>query len=90
MYKCHEKALNLENGLFNEQILLKPNKNNVNMSFSPSNERNALETGQSKGESSSSQDSSDIFESLTLDFGPYETVHRWKRMPACDEFVGAR
>ncbi|XP_046841272.1 leucine-zipper-like transcriptional regulator 1 isoform X2 [Xenia sp. Carnegie-2017] len=32
----------------------------------------------------------DIFENLTLDFGPHETVHRWKRMPACDEFVGAR
>lgn len=27
---------------------------------------------------------------LTLDFGPFETVHRWKRMPECDEFVGAR
>ena len=37
-----------------------------------------------------SGDVSDIFECLTLDFGPYETVHRWKRMPACDEFVGAR
>ncbi|PVD31376.1 hypothetical protein C0Q70_06788 [Pomacea canaliculata] len=29
-------------------------------------------------------------ECLTLDFGPFETVHRWKRMPECDEFVGAR
>ncbi|XP_028396682.1 leucine-zipper-like transcriptional regulator 1 [Dendronephthya gigantea] len=36
------------------------------------------------------EDVSDIFECLTLDFSPYETVHRWKRMPACDEFVGAR
>ncbi|ELT93946.1 hypothetical protein CAPTEDRAFT_218846 [Capitella teleta] len=27
---------------------------------------------------------------LTLDFGPFETVHRWKRMPECDVFVGAR
>ncbi|CAG0881340.1 unnamed protein product [Darwinula stevensoni] len=27
---------------------------------------------------------------LTLDFGPFETVHRWRRMPDCDEFVGAR
>lgn len=27
---------------------------------------------------------------LTLDFGPFETVHRWRRMPECDEFVGAR
>ncbi|XP_014247262.1 leucine-zipper-like transcriptional regulator 1 [Cimex lectularius] len=27
---------------------------------------------------------------LTLDFGPVETVHCWKRMPECDEFVGAR
>jgi hypothetical protein len=29
-------------------------------------------------------------ECLALDFGPFETVHRWKRMPECDEFVGAR
>ena len=29
-------------------------------------------------------------ECLTLDFGPFESVHRWKRMPECDEFVGAR
>ena len=29
-------------------------------------------------------------ECLTLDFGPFETVHKWKRMPDCDEFVGAR
>ncbi|CAH0765579.1 unnamed protein product [Bemisia tabaci] len=29
-------------------------------------------------------------ECLTLDFGSFETVHRWKRMPECDEFVGAR
>ncbi|KAG7197202.1 hypothetical protein KM043_007278 [Ampulex compressa] len=27
---------------------------------------------------------------LTLDFGQSETVHRWQRMPECDEFVGAR
>lgn len=35
-------------------------------------------------------DVGDIFDNLTLDFGPCETVHRWRRMPACDEFVGAR
>ncbi|PNF37011.1 Leucine-zipper-like transcriptional regulator 1 [Cryptotermes secundus] len=29
-------------------------------------------------------------ECLTLDFGPFEAVHRWKRMLECDEFVGAR
>ena len=29
-------------------------------------------------------------ECLTLNFGPTETVHGWKRMPECDEFVGAR
>ncbi|XP_033223341.1 leucine-zipper-like transcriptional regulator 1 [Belonocnema kinseyi] len=29
-------------------------------------------------------------ECLTLDFGPFETVHRWQRMPECAEFVGAR
>lgn len=27
---------------------------------------------------------------LTLEVGPFETVHRWKRMLECDEFVGAR
>lgn len=27
---------------------------------------------------------------LTLEFGRFETVHKWKRMPECDEFVGAR
>lgn len=32
----------------------------------------------------------DSAECLTLDFGPFETVHKWKRMPSCDEFVGAR
>ncbi|XP_063220243.1 leucine-zipper-like transcriptional regulator 1 isoform X2 [Bacillus rossius redtenbacheri] len=32
----------------------------------------------------------ETMECLTLDFGPFETVHRWKRMPECDEFVGAR
>lgn len=29
-------------------------------------------------------------ECLMLDFGPFETVHRWRQMPNCDEFVGAR
>lgn len=33
---------------------------------------------------------SDSAECLTLDFGPFETVNRWRKMPACDEFVGAR
>ena len=32
----------------------------------------------------------DSAECLTLDFGPFETVHEWKRMPSCDEFVGTR
>lgn len=27
---------------------------------------------------------------FTLDFAPFETVHQWKRMLECDEFVGAR
>uniref|UniRef100_A0A2H6N319 BTB domain-containing protein n=1 Tax=Micrurus carvalhoi TaxID=3147026 RepID=A0A2H6N319_9SAUR len=27
---------------------------------------------------------------MTLNFGPFETVHRWRRLPPCDEFVGAR
>jgi len=29
-------------------------------------------------------------DSLTLDFGPFETMFRWRKMPECDEFVGAR
>ncbi|XP_076294734.1 leucine zipper like transcription regulator 1 isoform X3 [Lasioglossum baleicum] len=29
-------------------------------------------------------------ECLTLEFGRFETVHRWQRMLECDEFVGAR
>uniref|UniRef100_A0A0D9RKB8 Leucine-zipper-like transcriptional regulator 1 n=1 Tax=Chlorocebus sabaeus TaxID=60711 RepID=A0A0D9RKB8_CHLSB len=33
---------------------------------------------------------SDSVEYLTLNFGPLETVHRWRRLPPCDEFVGAR
>lgn len=27
---------------------------------------------------------------LTLEIGPCETVHSWRHMPDCDEFVGAR
>ena len=30
------------------------------------------------------------FESLTLDFGPAETVHHWEKLLECDEFVGSR
>ncbi|CAB4023736.1 leucine-zipper-like transcriptional regulator 1 isoform X2 [Paramuricea clavata] len=62
------------------------------MSLSPSSGRNtARNLGETdQNESSAGRDASDIFECLTLEFGPYETVHRWERMPACDEFVGAR
>ncbi|RVE54016.1 hypothetical protein evm_001419 [Chilo suppressalis] len=28
--------------------------------------------------------------SLKMEFGPFETIHRWKRMSECYEFVGAR
>lgn len=28
--------------------------------------------------------------SLKMEFGPFETVHKWKRMSECYEFVGAR
>uniref|UniRef100_UPI00358FA4E7 leucine-zipper-like transcriptional regulator 1 n=1 Tax=Myxine glutinosa TaxID=7769 RepID=UPI00358FA4E7 len=34
--------------------------------------------------------SSDCVEFLTLNFGHFETTHRWRRLPPCDEFVGAR
>nr|XP_054748886.1 leucine-zipper-like transcriptional regulator 1 [Lytechinus pictus] len=30
------------------------------------------------------------WQDVTIDSGPYETVHRWRQMPECDEFVGAR
>ena len=30
------------------------------------------------------------WQEVTIDTGPFETVHRWRRMPECDEFVGAR
>eukprot|EP00057_Strongylocentrotus_purpuratus_P026721 XP_011681195.1 PREDICTED: leucine-zipper-like transcriptional regulator 1 [Strongylocentrotus purpuratus] len=30
------------------------------------------------------------WQEVTIDSGPYETVHRWRQMPECDEFVGAR
>ncbi|KAG8597978.1 hypothetical protein GDO81_002448 [Engystomops pustulosus] len=33
---------------------------------------------------------SDSVEYLTLNFGPFESVHRWRRLLPCDEFVGAR
>lgn len=29
-------------------------------------------------------------ECLTLDFGPFETVHEWKQMLTCTEFVGSK
>lgn len=32
----------------------------------------------------------EAIDTLSLDFGRYETVNRWKGMPECDEFVGAR
>ncbi len=28
--------------------------------------------------------------SLILDFGQVETLHSWRKLPECDEFVGAR
>lgn len=33
---------------------------------------------------------SQSIENLTLDFGPSETVHQWRKLPECDEFVGPR
>ena len=32
----------------------------------------------------------EAIDTLSLDFGRFETVNRWKEMPECDEFVGAR
>ena len=28
-------------------------------------------------------------EYLSLDFGPFEAINCWKKMPDCDQFVGA-
>lgn len=33
---------------------------------------------------------SGLSEAFTLEIGPFEAVHRWKSLPECDEFVGAR
>jgi N-acetylneuraminic acid mutarotase len=33
---------------------------------------------------------SESAECLTLDFGPFETINRWRMMPECAEFVGPR
>ena len=33
---------------------------------------------------------SQSIENLTLDFGPTETVHQWRKLPECDEVVGPR
>ncbi|XP_052124024.1 leucine-zipper-like transcriptional regulator 1 homolog [Frankliniella occidentalis] len=41
----------------------------------------------STGEVDFSQASADC---LTLEFGPFEVVHKWKRMQECSEFVGSR
>lgn len=62
---------------------------NLAMSSSLHSDKRASRNA-SEGEASGGAEVNDIFENLTLDFGPYETVHRWRRMPACDEFVGAR
>lgn len=32
----------------------------------------------------------EAIDTLSLDFGRCVTVNRWKGMPECDEFVGAR
>ena len=29
-------------------------------------------------------------ESFSFDFGPFEEVHSWRKLPDCDEFVGDR
>ena len=33
---------------------------------------------------------SESAECLTLDFGPFEMINRWRKMPECAEFVGPR
>lgn len=61
------------------------------MNFSPDGLRSTMNPqtrfARSTGELDFSQASAD---SLTLEFGPFEVVHRWKQMQDCNEFVGAR
>ncbi|EDO44170.1 predicted protein [Nematostella vectensis] len=36
------------------------------------------------------EDAAEVIDTLSLDFGPFEKSNRWKKMPDCDEFVGAK
>ena len=38
----------------------------------------------------SDEASAQIIENLILDFGPSESVHKWCKLPECDEFVGSK
>ena len=73
---------NFRNGFSEGGTLIKPSTRHVKMSLSPSSGRNTArnlgETDQNESSysSSTSHDASDIFECLTLDFWPYETVHK--------------
>lgn len=44
----------------------------------------------SQFQNNKSKEKNDVDNALTLEFGPFETVHKWKRMIECNEFVGAR
>ena len=46
-----------------------------------------MATSAAASNSTSNKDSSS--ECLTLDFGPYEDLNLWRKMPECDKFVGA-
>lgn len=55
--------------------------------------KGSLSMGSGLKRSDSQVSSGDYIEGddgMTLDFGPSEQVHRWRRLPECDEFVGAR
>lgn len=32
----------------------------------------------------------DLDVNLKMEFGPFETIHKWKLLSECNEFVGAR
>ena len=46
----------------------------------------SVSSSSSSGDKSESENSVDC---LTLDFGPFEAVNRWQKMPDVSKFVGA-
>jgi len=51
---------------------------------------NNLPSVSSENKKCESHSESEDINSLILDFGHVETLHSWRKLPECDEFVGAR